>query len=327
MDLSAFSSHAGALIVAVALDVIVGDPVYRWHPVRLIGWTLVRLERALRAIGANGHGGGVLLLVLLGVLWAGGLSLLVVTAAAVHRYVPIVLHVFTLYSLLALGDLLKHTGAVDRAASTGDLQRARREVAKLAGRDTDRMDLGACRRAAIESLAENLTDGFISPLFWYVAAGLPGIVLFKVVSTMDSMVGYRDARYLRFGWCGARADDAMNLVPARLTWAWIAMAAVIVPRCSPAQGLLVGWRQHAVVPGPNSGWSEAAMAGAIQRRLVGPIWMHGALVTETWLGRDSDPPAGSADDYGKAARIVRVTSAIAVLIAFWTVWYSMRSAR
>ena len=95
-------------------------------------------------------------------------------------------------------------------------------MSALVGRDTDRMDAGACRRAAVESLSENLTDGFVSPVFWYVLAGIPGLVLFKVVSTMDSMVGYKTPRYLRFGWCGARLDDVMNFVPARLTWLVIA---------------------------------------------------------------------------------------------------------
>ncbi len=315
MDLTAVEPHAGALVAAVALDIIVGDPVYRWHPVRLIGRTLVRIERGLRAAGADGYGGGVVLLVLLGIPWVGGSTLLVSWVASTNPYASFGLHVFTLYSLLALGDLLRHGGRVDSAASEGDLQGARTEVAKLVSRDTERMDLAACRRAAIESLAENLTDGFISPLFWYMAAGLPGIVLFKVVSTMDSMVGYKDERYLRFGWCGARSDDLLNFLPARLAWAWMGAAAVFVPRCSPAKAFIVGWRRHAVVPGPNAGWSEAAMAGAIRRRLVGPIWINGKLVTEVWLGRDADPPAGRSDDYGRAAGIVRVTAAIAVLVA------------
>ena len=138
-------------------------------------------------------------------------------------------HAFLLYSLLALGDLLHHVWRIEAAVRAGDLPRARRAVSALVGRDTDRMDGGACRRAAVESLSENLTDGFVSPVFWYVLAGLPGLVLFKVVSTMDSMVGYKTPRYLRFGWCGARLDDVMNYLPARITWLVIAALAALLP--------------------------------------------------------------------------------------------------
>ena len=134
------------------------------------------------------------------------------------------------------------------------------------------MDIANCRRAAIESLSENLTDGFVSPLGWYVVAGLPGLLLFKVVSTMDSMVGYKTTRYLKFGWCGARLDDVMNFIPARITFSLLSLISYLVPGCSGRKALRIGWRQHSVLPGPNSGWSEAATAGGIQRRLLGPIW-------------------------------------------------------
>lgn len=134
---------------------------------------------------------------------------------------------------------------------------------------------------------------------------------------MDSMVGFKTERHLRFGWCGARADDVMNLVPARLTWVLIAAAAAIIPKCSPAKAIRIGWRQHAVVPGPNSGWSEAAMAGAMQRRLVGPMWQDGKLVTETWLGHPSDPQAASREDYRKAAGICCLSAAMGTCLAAW----------
>ena len=153
------------------------------------------------------------------------------------------------------------------------------------------MDGAACRRAAVESLSENLTDGFVSPVFWYVLAGLPGLVLFKVVSTMDSMVGYKTPRYLRFGWCGARLDDVMNYLPARLTW---------LRHCRGRRACCLATRDGrrgpsasvsiALLLGPNSGWSEAAAAGALQRRIVGPIWLNGVQVTDLWIGDPSDPP-------------------------------------
>src|SRR5690349_17020426 len=262
--------NAYALIVAVALDLRFGDPVYRAHPVRLIGHSLQAIEERLRAAGASGYAGGIVLFLVLAVAWVGGLSLAVLAMFRLGVTLGWLAHVFLLYSLLALGDLLHHGWRIERALRRDDLQSARAAVSHLVGRDTAGMDAAACRRAAVESLSENLTDGFISPLFYYAAAGIPGIVLFKVVSTMDSMVGYKTPRYLQFGWCGARLDDVLNFVPARVAWLLIAAAAALLPRCSCAKALRVGRQQHGLLPGPNAGWSEAAAAGGAQRRLVGP---------------------------------------------------------
>jgi adenosylcobinamide-phosphate synthase len=183
------------------------------------------------------------------------------------------------------------------------------------GRDTDRMDAGACRRAAVESLSESLTDGFTSPLFWYVLLGLPGVVLFKVVSTMDSMVGYKTPRYLKFGWFGARADDVMNYVPARITWLLIALTAASIHGFSMLKALRIGWTQHAILPGPNSGWSEAATAGALQRRIVGPIWLNGEMKTDVWIGDPADPPIETRLDLMRAMLLVTATALAATMLA------------
>ena len=304
------------LAAGVLLDLLLGDPHYPAHPVRLMGWTLSRAEGMLRRIGFDGYAGGILLLVILGVVWVGGVAALLVSLPAIASKA---VHVYFVYSLLALRDLLRHGWSVEKAARRSDLTGARAAIAKLVGRDTSRMDLAACRRAAIESLSENLTDGFISPVFWYSVGGVPGLVLFKVVSTMDSMVGYKTPRYLRFGWCGARTDDLMNWIPARLTWLIIAGLSLFLPGYSGRKSFLVGWRQHAVVPGPNSGWSEAATAGAIQRKLVGPIWAAGSLVTEIWLGDPADPPAGeSARDFPRSAALVTIAGLCASALAIAT---------
>ena len=300
------------LSVGIALDMAIGDPVYSGHPVRLIGWTLTRFEKFLRSLGWDGYGGGVMLFLLLALSWVGGV---VVLFAVLKGPWALAVHVFLVYSLLALRDLLRHGYDVENAAARGDEAGARTAISKLVGRDTSKMDSAACRRAAIESLSENLTDGFVSPIFWYALGGLPGLLLFKVVSTMDSMVGYKTPRYLRFGWCGARTDDLMNWIPARLTYLLIAFAALFVPGCSARKALRIGWQQHAIVPGPNSGWSEAATAGAIERKLIGPIWANGNLVTEVWLGDTDDPPAGFDGDFPRAAYLNSSTAILASLIA------------
>jgi len=310
-----FRPHAVVLAAAVILDLLLGDPVYPLHPIRLMGHTLSLFERGLRRVGADGYGGGIALFFLLAIVWVGGTVAVLVGALMVSWKLLLAVEMFLAYSCLALRDLLKHSWAVEKAARSGDLEGARVAIARLVGRDTDRMDLAACRRAAIESLSENLTDGFTSAIAWYLVAGLPGLVVFKVVSTMDSMVGNKTPRYLRFGWCGARLDDVMNIVPARLTWLLISVVAIFVPKCSAAKAFWVGWRQHAVLPGPNSGWSEAATAGGIQRKLIGPIWNGGALVTDVWVGDANDPAAGvDSRDVWRASVLACATGLVAAAI-------------
>jgi len=299
------------LAVSVIGDIVVGDPVYAWHPVRLVGTMLTRVEGRLRGAGLDGYGGGVLLFVALATVSIGVVATVLLAASSLSPTIVWLIHAFLVYSLLALGDLLQQVWRIETAVRRSDLPPARLRVSALVGRDTDRMDGGACRRAAVESLSENLTDGFVSPLFWYVLAGLPGIVLFKVVSTMDSMVGYKTPRYLRFGWCGARLDDVMNYLPARITWLVVAAIAAVLPGYSGRKAWRVGVQQHRLLLGPNSGWSEAATAGALERKIVGPIWLTGVQVTDLWIGDASDPPLETSGDVVRAM-ILAVLSGLAV---------------
>jgi adenosylcobinamide-phosphate synthase len=221
-----------------------------------------------------------------------------------------------IYICFALRDLVDHVRSVQRAANRGDVSAAHKAIAMLVGRDIDGMDIAACRRAAIESLSENFVDGVLSAVFWYVLLGIPGLLLFKVASTMDSMVGYKTPRYFYFGWCGARLDDVMNYIPARLTWLLLGFFAV-------PKGWRVGLDQHGILPGPNPGWSEATIAGVLGRKLIGPIWKNGQLVTDVWLGDPRDPEAGSSEDVSKSIEIVLIASVLTVLIgmiAIYGVW-------
>ncbi len=312
---SAVAADPVVLVLAVVLDLALGDPRYGWHPVRMIGRALRVIEAALRSIGLSGYGGGILLFFCLAAVSLSALAAVVALASAVSPLLLLAVHLFVVYSLLALGDLLHHVWRIETAVRQNDLAGARTAVSALVGRDTDRLDAGGCRRAAVESLSENLTDGFVSPLFWYVLLGLPGLVLFKVVSTMDSMVGYKTPRYLRFGWCGARLDDVMNYVPARLTWLAIVATAFLLPRYSARKAWRVGLGQHAVLLGPNSGWSEAAAAGALERRIVGPIWLGGAQVTDRWIGDPADPPLDSDIDVIRAMVLVTMVGVLVTAIA------------
>lgn len=293
MELGALAPGAAALAAAVALDLVAGDPQYRWHPIRLMGASIRGIEGLLRRVVLDGYVGGVVLGVAATTAWVVTSGAALVGLARVSPAAAFVLHVLIVYSLLALRNLLDHGWAVERAARGGDIAATRRATAMFVARDTAALDTAACRRASIESLSENLTDGYVSPILWYVVLGVPGLVAFKVFSTLDSMVGNRSPRYLRFGWFSARFDDLLNWIPARLTWLLIALASLLLPRCSAPRALAVGWRQHAIVPGPNSGWSEAATAGALGVRLVGPIVHGGVRVTDAWLGDAHAPAAGS----------------------------------
>jgi adenosylcobinamide-phosphate synthase len=187
----------------------------------------------------------------------------------------------------------------------------------LVGRDTERLDAAGCNRAAIESLGENLTDSVVAPLFYFTLFGLLGLLAFKVVSTADSMVGYKSERFRRVGWASARADDVLAFVPARLTWLLVVLAAAVLPGMSGRDAARCGVRQHALVPGPNAGWSEASTAGALRLRLVGDVWRDGVKVVDgIWLGREEDREAATLSDVRRAVLLIGVTTFLFMVVAF-----------
>ena len=315
MGFEGLAPSAPLLLFGLLLDAVFGDPQLRIHPIRLMGDTLTVFERLLRRLGLDGYAGGCVLFLLLAAFWVALPSLAIFELYRRNATLGSVAHVLVVFILFAMRDLIDHVRTVRRAARQGHLPGTRAAIGMLVGRDTTKMDLDACRRAAIESLSESFVDGFLSAMFWYVLAGLPGLLLFKVASTMDSMVGYKTDRYLRFGWCGARMDDLTNYIPARLAWILLGLCAIPFRELSATKGWKAGLRQHGVVPGPNPGWSEATMTGVLQRRLIGPIWRNGALVTDIWLGDPADPPAGSDGDVSNALRVSVLAACLSTLLA------------
>ena len=306
---------APLLIVAVLSDGVFGDPQIRYHPVRLVGSALSLYERGLRGIGLSGYAGGCLLFLALSVTCVVLPASFIALVSTWSPSTGTALHIGCLYFQLALRDLVDHVLTVERFCRQEDLVAAQTAAARLVGRDTYDMDFAASRRAAIESLAENFVDGFLSPVAWYVVAGLPGILLFKVISTMDSMVGNKSTKYVRFGWCGARLDDVFNYLPARLSWLLLSMSATFHRGLSAEKAFRFGLRQHSLVPGPNPGWPEATMAGLLQRKLIGPIWKDCVPVTSIWLGDAADPEGGKDGDVTRAIRAVITAALLAVGLA------------
>jgi len=264
---AALASRAAILLAALAIDWLVGEPDLLWrrvpHPVVVFGRSISFFDKRLNTRrGASGKSRQ----------WRGMLSIvaLVILAGCVGWLLSFggpVVSCLVLAILLAARSLDEHIRAVATALGEG-LAQARRAVGMIVGRDTKSLKKADIARAAIETGAENLSDGVIAPALWFLVAGLPGLLAYKMVNTADSMIGYRNARYRAFGCAAARLDDAMNLVPARLTALLICVAAALHGRGQAAlRTMMADGKHHA---SPNAGWPEAAMAGAINVWLAGP---------------------------------------------------------
>ena len=267
------------VLAAAAVEGAFGYPRRLPHPVVWIGAALGRLEAALT------HGGDLRRRA------AGILTLLLVAGAAglsgflVDRFLQgwaLILTIALASTGLAARSLYDHVAAVSRALDPGaNLPLARAAVAMIVGRDTAALDEAGVAAAALESLAESFNDGVVAPLFWFLIAGPAGLFAYKAVNTADSMIGHREEPYRCFGWAAARADDLMNLIPARIAGALIALVA--------GCGWRVMWRDAAKHVSPNSGWPEAAMAGALGVRLGGPASYDGVPHERPTFGEGPRP--------------------------------------
>lgn len=299
------------LLAALAADAVVGDPFWLYrrvpHPVVLIGRAAAALERALLQPAAserrNQLAGVVLLLLVAGAAAAAG-----ALAALALAPLPLgwLVEAALVSTLLAQRSLVEHVAAVAAGLDRG-LAEGRAAVARIVGRDPERLDEAATARAAIESLAENLSDGVVAPVLWAAVAGLPGILVYKAVNTLDSMVGHKSPRYRAFGWASARLDDLLNLVPARLTGVLLALAGALREGVAFGAVLRAMARDAPRHRSPNAGWPEAATAAALGLRLAGPRVYGGVAVPDAWMG-DGRAEAGPAD----IRRAVRLA---------WTAWW------
>lgn len=297
------------LLLALAIDAVAGEMplVFRFlpHPVKLIGWVIGRgeakLNRSWRSERDRAWRGaafaGMMII---------GFFILGKGVALISQTVPRgwLLELFLTAVLLAQRSLYDHVRAVQAALRKGGLAAGRQAVAMIVGRDPNSLDEHGVARAAVESCAENFSDAVVAPVFWYVLLGFPGLLTYKVVNTLDSMIGHRSDRYRAFGMVSARLDDALNLVPARLSGVLIAAAALFVPRASPRQALRIMWRDAGHHRSPNAGWPEAAMAGALDLALAGPRQYPGLIVHDRWIG--DGRARAEADDIGRALSVFAV---------------------
>ena len=295
------------LVAGYVLDLLLGDPRRLPHPVVLFGNLIGWIERKWNKGRCRFLKGGVVAVVYpLGVLAAGWGVAWCAQAVGVWCSV-LVATVFVFYGL-ANRSLIQEGGEVIRALREQGLEAGRKRLSWIVGRDTSELTPKEIYTAVLETMAENLSDGVVAPLFYYAIGGFPAMMAYKMVNTLDSMIGYRDERFHQFGCCAARLDDALNYFPARLT---ALLMAVVAYRRGLFRFILRNCYMHA---SPNSGFPESAMAGILDCRFGGAHVYHGLLVEKPYIG-DNDREVGYAD-YLKAVQVnQRVTLLAVVLIA------------
>lgn len=298
------------LIFAFGIEAVLAYPaaVFRaiGHPVSWIGALIAALDSALNRPDYSPAGrrvGGVVtvLLLLAGSLVAG---IALETLARGIPYLGFAIAVLIVTTLIASGNLDQHVRAVSAALHAEGLEGGRRSISKIVGRDPDALNEAAVCRAAIESLAENASDGVTAPALWFLVGGLPGMIAYKAINTADSMIGHMSERHRAFGWAAARLDDLVNLPASRLTGLMFVAAAAIVPGASAPSAWQAYRRDARLHRSPNAGWPEAAMAGALGLRLAGPRIYGGVMVDDHWMG-DGRSEA-TARDIDRALVIYRV---------------------
>ena len=307
-----------ALLLALVLDALIGDPAWLYrrvpHPVALLGGAISRLERCWLDLDQPPHvlrrRGLLLGLAIVTASALAGLGLQWLCLQVPFGWLPLGL---LLSSFLAQRGLYDHVAAVAAGLRDG-LAQGRVAVAHIVGRDPERLDAPAVARAAIESTAENFCDGVVAPLLWGALLGLPGMLAYKAINTADSMIGHRTPRYLEFGRFAARLDDATSWLPARLAALLILAAASLVRGATPAAGWRAMRRDAARHRSVNAGWPEAAMAGSLGLRLAGPRPYGGQVVDDAWMGDGT--PLATPDDIRRALKIlVRACALTAALVA------------
>lgn len=309
-----FAFKASHFILAYALDLMTGDPEWMPHPVRWIGSLIDGAEKRLYRRTTPRE------LRLLGVaFWlvvAGGTAL--ATCAAlylayrIHSLVGHLLMVWVAYSTLATRCLHEESRKVFDALRTGDIREARKCLSMLVSRDTECIEEKDVIRALIETVAENISDGIVAPLFYLALGGPVAAMTYKAVNTMDSMVGYTNARYKDFGWFAARADDVANWIPSRLSALMIALAAACL-RYDWKQALRVTRRDARKMKSPNAGYPESASAGALGIQLGGRNFYFGRPVEKPVLGDAVNPL--EIDTYTRMIRLLYASSILSFLFA------------
>jgi adenosylcobinamide-phosphate synthase len=275
------------IILAYFLDMVLGDPRWFPHPVKGMGKLIVFLERRLR-IGQSKFilriKGGLLVIVV-----TGGCAFVVwILLSSLRRVGPVletIAWILLGYTCLAARDMFTHVRGILGGIRKNDMEGARQKLSLIVGRDTGNLSEEKIIVATVESIAESTNDGSIAPLFYLILGGPVLAIAYKAVNTLDSMLGYKNEKYLHFGWAAARLDDVANFIPSRISGLLIAISSFIAGKDAKSSFLtmLRDGKKH---PSPNSGWPEAAMAGALGMRMGGPSFYDGQLYTKPYIGEE-----------------------------------------
>lgn len=283
------------LAAGFLLDSLFGDPLSKAHPVVMIGRLITFCEHKLYKKGRRELARGAVLAVIVSLSSAAVGFLAVRLASAVAgRAGGCIASSLICWSMIAAKGLKTESTKVQNALEMNDMNEARRAVSMIVGRDTERLDAAGVTRAAVETVAENTSDGVTAPIFWMAVLSVPGLCFYKAVNTMDSMIGYKNERYMLFGRFAARLDDVLNFIPARVSAFLMTAAAALLPYTDAGSALRIYIRDRKKSASPNAGCTEAVTAGALGIRLLGPAWYFGKLYDKKYIGDDLRE-AGPAD--------------------------------
>jgi adenosylcobinamide-phosphate synthase len=301
------------LVASLAVDCVFGDMPAIFgqipHPIVLAGRAVAFFDRKLNRETRSQRSRRERGIITVGVL-VGGAALLGVMAQRLCRgsLLGAVVEIMIIAVLVAQRSLFDHVAAVAKGLDRSGLAGGREAVRHIVGRDPASLDIHGVARAAIESLAENFSDGVVAPVFWYLLFGLPGLLAYKMTNTLDSMIGHRTSRYRSFGWAAARLDDVLNAVPAPISGLLLITAAMFAKNGRPGHALTTMLRDGRKHHSPNAGWPESAMAGALNLALAGPRRYPEGLVADPWLGDGSARAVTS--DITRALQLYRLACLI-----------------
>ena len=304
------------ILMSFLLDIIIGDPVYSWHPVRIMGNCIAALEKAIRKIFPKTNRGeligGILLVIFMTAVFGGTAFLLFYWLYRISFWLGFAAETVVCCQLLAVKSLRDESMKVYYPLKDGDIEGARGAVSMIVGRDTAALDEEGITKAAVETVAENTSDGIGAPLFYAALFGAAGMCLYKAVNTMDSMVGYRNEKYEYFGKAAARVDDALNFIPSRLT-AYAMLAATAIGRYDFKNAVKIYKRDKNNSKSPNAAKTEAAAAGALGIRLMGDAYYFGRLVKKPYIGDEKRRIC--CEDIKNVNRLMYMTAAVMALEA------------
>lgn len=304
------------LVLGFGLDMLLGDPYNFPHPVRLIGSCITKVEKICRKVFPNTEkgeylGGSVLAITIMLCSFCVA-GFLVIAARRIHPIVGLIIETILCYQMLAAKGLQTESMKVYKALQENDIDEARKAVSMIVGRDTANLTEEGVAKAAIETVAENTSDGVIAPMIYMAIGGAPLGMLYKAINTMDSMIGYKNEKYLYFGRAAAKIDDIVNFIPARIS-AWLMILSAKILGFDWRGSKRIYLRDRLCHPSPNSAQTESACAGALGIQLAGDMYYFGKLHHKPTIG-DADRPV-EAEDIRRANKLMYGTAWICLLMA------------